>query len=246
MGAGGATSLMDEAWWFTLMLKPGEKRGWLVTSERTLPGSIMVNSAGERFANEAMNYLDLAKEMLTCDPQTYALRNLPAYLIFDSVYHSKYPIAGESGPAAKKLTEEGQTIAGLAKKLGVTRQAMEKTVLEFNANAKAGLDPQFHRGESYYDRHWGDPSAPHPTLGPLIRPPFYGVRILAGDIGTKGGMVTDGHGRVLNAQGKVLEGLYAVGNNAASVMGPGYAGSGATLGPCLTFGYLSGMECAKG
>ncbi|HUK79480.1 MAG TPA: FAD-dependent oxidoreductase [Nitrososphaerales archaeon] len=245
MEAGGATSLMDEAWWFTLILKRGEKRGWLVTSERTLPGSIMVNSKGERFANEAMNYSDLARMMLTPDPVSYSFGNVPAYLVFDSVYLSKYRIAGERGEAAARWLVRGDSLVGLAAKLGIEGSKLAATALEFNRCARLGEDRHFHRGESYYDRHWGDPAAPHPTLGPLAEPPFYGVRILAGDIGTKGGMVTDAVGRVLDPKGMVIAGLYAAGNNASSVMGPGYAGSGATLGPCITFGYLAGRDCAK-
>ena len=241
---GGSTSLMDEAWWFTLILKPGEKRGWLVTSERTLPGSIMVNSKGMRFANEAMNYLDLTRAMLTPDPTNYAMENVPSYLIFDSEYLSKYPVVGEPKGRAPKWFQRGGDLATLASKLGVNGRNLTETVATFNRNARAGVDPQYHRGESFYDRHWGDPSAPNPTLGTLEKPPFYGVRILAGDIGTKGGVATDEVGRALDPEGKVMSGLYAVGNNAASVMGPGYAGSGATLGPCITFGYLAGMNCA--
>jgi 3-oxosteroid 1-dehydrogenase len=244
IGAGGATSLMEEAWWFTLILKPGEKRGWLATSERTLPGSIMVNSKGRRFANEAMNYSDLGREMLAWDPASYAFENIPSYLIFDSAYLAKYPVAGERGKGLDFLTS-GESIAGLASKLGIDGKNLESTVAGFNRNAELGKDPEYHRGESYYDRHWGDPSAPNPTLGPLTKPPFYGVRMLAGDIGTKGGLTTDGVGRVLGPGGVAVEGLYAVGNNSASVMGPGYAGSGATLGPCITFGYLAGIECAR-
>ena len=245
ISAGGATSLMDEAWWFTLILRPGEERGWLVTSERTLPGSIMVNSEGRRFANEAMNYNDLAKAMLSYDHDRYELRNVPAYLVFDHDYLSKYPVAGERMESAKKWLARGDTLEDLASKLGVEGRAFRATVAEFNGMAEAGRDPDFHRGESHYDRHWGDPAAPHPTLGPIARPPFYGVRILAGDIGTKGGMVTDGEGRVLGGEGRPVEGLFAVGNNAASVMGPGYAGSGATLGPAIAFGYLAGLAAAK-
>ena len=245
MRAGASTSLMDEAWWFTLILKPGEKRGWLVTSERTLPGSIMVNSNGNRFANEAMNYVDLTRAMLTPDPTSYSFENVPAYLIFDSAYLSKYPVAGEKRGSAARWFGRGDTLAGLATKLGIDSQNLVATVAEFNRNAESGMDPTYHRGESIYDRHWGDPSARHPTLEPLAKPPFYGVRILAGDLGTKGGLATDSVGRVLDADGKAIPGLYAVGNNAASVMGPGYAGSGATLGPCVTFGYLGGVNCAS-
>ena len=245
MTAGGATTLMDEAWWFTLILKPGQRRGWLVTSERTLPGSIMVNSEGRRFANEAMNYLDLTRAMLTYDLERYDLRNVPAYLVFDSDYLSKYPVAGERKESAEKWLVRGGTLEELASKLGVDGLIFRDTVSEFNRSAQSGVDPDFHRGESHYDRHWGDPSTPNPTLGPIAKPPFYGVRILAGDIGTKGGMVTDANARVLDGEGKPVEGLYAVGNNAASVMGPGYAGSGATLGPALTFGYLAGLHAAS-
>ncbi|MDE1853971.1 MAG: FAD-binding protein, partial [Thaumarchaeota archaeon] len=235
-----------EAWWFTLILKPGEKRGRLVTSERTLPGSIMVNSRGERFANEATNYVDLTRAMLAFDPTSYSLPNVPAHLIFDSTYLSKYPVAGDGKEKALGWLERGDSLADLAAKLGVDGTRLAATVAEFNGNAESGADPQHHRGESAYDLHWGDPSAPNPTLGPLTKPPFYGVRMLAGDIGTKGGMATDPVGRVVDGEGKAIPGLYAAGNNAASIMGPGYAGSGATLGPCITFGYLAGTDCAKG
>ena len=245
VGAGAATSLMDEAWWFTLILKPGERRGWLSTSERTLPGSIMVNTKGKRFANEAQNYVDLTRGMLAHNPATYEFENVPAYLIFDSGYLMKYPVAKDRGEAAKKWLVRGESIAELAKKLGLDVPTLLRTVDDFNRNALAGKDPEFHRGESAYDRHWGDPAAPNPTLGPLREPPYYGVRMLAGDIGTKGGIATGAFGSALDGEGKTIPGLYAVGNNAASVMGPGYAGSGATLGPCITFGYLAGLHCAR-
>ena len=245
IGAGAATSLMDEAWWFTLILKPGEKRGWLSTSERTLPGSIVVNPKGKRFADEAQNYVDLTRAMLAHDPATYSFDNIPAYLVFDSAYLSKYPVAKDRKEEAQKWLVQGQTIMELAEKLGVDAGNLAQTVSEFNKNAEAGVDPEYHRGESAYDRHWGDPSAPNPTLGPLATPPFHGARMLAGDIGTKGGITTDAVGRALDGLGEPIPGLYAVGNNAASVMGPGYAGSGATLGPCLSFGYLAGLACVK-
>lgn len=245
INVGASTSLMDEAWWFTLILKPGEKQGWLVTSERTLPGSIMVNPKGKRFANEAMNYVDLTREMLAPNPVDYSFENIPSYLVFDSVYLSKYPVAGGKKGMAPQWFKRGDTLQSLASKLKVDGPSLAETVAEFNKEAEAGVDPWYHRGESLYDRHWGDPSAHHPTLGPLTEPPFFGVRILAGDLGTKGGVTTDPVGRALDGEGKPIPGLYAVGNNAASVMGPGYAGSGATLGPCITFGYLAGLNCAS-
>jgi succinate dehydrogenase/fumarate reductase flavoprotein subunit len=246
VNVGAAVSLMEEAWWFTLILKPGEKRGWLSTSERTLPGSIMVNSAGRRFANEAMNYNDLGRVMLSVDPATYERTSIPAYLIFDATHRARYSMVDvRPGASAPKWVARGKTLAELAKKLGIDEVNLDQTVNRFNRYASEGRDPDFHRGESLYDRHWGDPSATNPTLGALAKPPFYGVRVLAGDIGTKGGLRTNAKAQVLNGDGRVIEGLYAAGNNMASVMGPGYAGSGATLGPCLAFGYIAGTSAVS-
>src|SRR5688572_10016986 len=102
--------------------------------------------------------------------------------------------------------------------------------------ARKGEDEDFHRGESVYDRYYGDPRiTPNPCLAPIDKPPFYAVEMVPGDIGTKGGLVTDAHARVLRADGTVIEGLYAAGNNSASVMGRSYAGAGATIGPAMTF-----------
>lgn len=246
MKAGASVSLMDEAWWFTLILKPGEKRGRLVTSERTLPGSIMVNKAGRRFANEAMNYNDLGRIMLEIDESEYTPRNVPAFLIFDEGYRSRYPLAGERlGKDVPAWVLRGRTLGELASKLGLDKKTLIATVGRFNASAMKGEDPDFGRGRSYYDGYWGDDAAANPTLGAVSTPPFYAVRILAGDIGTRGGLVTNAKARVLDPEGEIIERLYAAGNNMASVMGPGYAGSGATLGPCLTFGYLGGLDAAR-
>jgi succinate dehydrogenase/fumarate reductase flavoprotein subunit len=245
MKVGASVALLDQAWWFTLILKPGEKRGWLAVTERTYPGSLMVNREGKRFANEAMNYNDLTRIMLTPDPSTYQYANIPAFLILDSHHRERYAFAGE--PPGKELPwlKKAGTLAELAKLLGVDSINLETTVKRFNQNASKGVDPEFHRGESLFDKHRGDSSAGNPTLGPLLRPPFYGVRVLAGDIGTKGGLKTNGKAQVLDAESKVIPGLYAVGNNMASVTGPGYAASGSTLGPCITFGYIAGLEASN-
>ncbi len=246
MRVGASVSLMEEAWWFTLILKPGEKRGWLCTSERTLPGSIIVNGAGKRFANEAMNYNDLGRAMLSVDPATYEHKNTPAYLLFDANHRAHYSLVDIApGASAPKWVARGNTLTEIAKELGIDATTLYQTVARFNQHASEGRDPDFHRGESLYDRHWGDPSSTNPTLGALTTSPFYGLRVLAGDIGTKGGLRTNARAQVLGSEGQVIEGLYAAGNNMASVMGPGYAGSGATLGPCITFGYIAGLNASS-
>ena len=124
-------------------------------------------------------------------------------------------------------------------------EGLAKTVTRFNEFAEAGQDADFARGDSAYDHYYGDPrSRPNPNLAPLTSPPFYAVKIVPGDLGTKGGLRTDARARVLRSDGTVIAGLYAAGNASASVMGRSYAGAGATIGPAMTFGYLAALDMA--
>src|SRR5262249_11909807 len=111
--------------------------------------------------------------------------------------------------------------------------------------AVTGIDEAFGKGDNLFDTYYGDPqNKPNPCLGPVDQAPFYAVRIDAGDIGTKGGLVTDVHARVLRADGEPIDGLYAIGNTSASMMGASYPGAGSTLGPAMTFGYLAADHLA--
>jgi 3-oxosteroid 1-dehydrogenase len=131
------------------------------------------------------------------------------------------------------------TVEGLAAKIGVPAATLLDSVARFNAAARAGHDEDFKRGDSAYDRYYGDPTLPNPCLNELVKAPYYAAKLVPGDLGTKGGLVTDEQARVLKEDGSVLEGLYAVGNTSASVMGNEYAGAGATIGPSLTFGWVA-------
>jgi 3-oxosteroid 1-dehydrogenase len=123
--------------------------------------------------------------------------------------------------------------------------ALAKTVVRFNEFAEAGQDADFGRGDSAYDRYYGDPrQRPNPCLAPLRQAPFYAVKIVPGDLGTKGGLRTDERARVLRADGTPIAGLYAAGNASAAVMGHSYAGAGATIGPAMTFGYIAALDLA--
>jgi 3-oxosteroid 1-dehydrogenase len=118
-------------------------------------------------------------------------------------------------------------------------------VTRFGEFAASGRDEDFHRGDSAYDRYYGDPRVrPNPNLAPLRKPPFYAVKMVPGDLGTKGGLVTDARARVLRGDGSVIAGLYAAGNTSAAVMGHSYAGAGATIGPAMTFGYIAALDIA--
>jgi 3-oxosteroid 1-dehydrogenase len=140
---------------------------------------------------------------------------------------------------------KASTLAGLAERIGVPAEALRATVDRFNRFAASGADEDFHRGRSAYDHYYGDPrNRPNPSLGPVDLAPFYAVRIVPGDLGTKGGLRTDVHARVLREDGSVITGLYAAGNTSAAVMGHTYAGPGATIGPAMVFGYLAAEHLA--
>jgi 3-oxosteroid 1-dehydrogenase len=248
-GIGAAKDLMDEAWWTPTTCVPGEARARLLVIEKSLPGSILVNGSGERFVNEAAPYTDVVNAMY----QKHGANSpcIPAYLIFDATFRKKYPcgplLPGAQQPdwmLPKRLTQgylrKADTISGLATQLGLDPARLVATVEKVNAYARSGTDLEFHRGETEYDRYYGDAEVkPNPCLAPLETPPFYALIAHPGELGTKGGLSTDVHARVLDGAGAPIAGLYAIGNCSASVMGRTYPGAGATLGPACTFGYVA-------
>ncbi len=248
MAVGAALGNMTEAWWGPMLDVVGDtyddKPLHRTTSGiRTQPGSLIVNRRGRRFVNEAMNYNDFTKAMAHFDPVSYEYENVPCWLIFDARYRASYSV-GTLTPDAPKpdWVHEGATVGELARTLGIDEPGLLAQLDRFNESARHGVDPDFHRGESTYDRYRGDKNhLPHRNLGPLEDGPFYAVELRLGCIGTKGGPVVDAHGQVLGADEQPLAGLYACGNVAASVFGPGYPGAGATLGAGMAMGYAIGQ-----
>jgi 3-oxosteroid 1-dehydrogenase len=240
---GAATGLMDDAWWGpTIPLPSGP---YFCLAERSLPGCLLVNGAGERFVNESAPYVDAVHAMY--EGNTAENPHIPAWLVFDQRYRDQYVFAGRppGRPLPRRWYEAGavfqaRDLAGLADAIGVDPSALAKTVTRFNDFARTGHDEDFSRGASAYDRYYGDPRCrPNPNLAPLAKPPFYAAAIVPGDLGTKGGLRTDARARVLREDGSVIDGLYAAGNASAAVMGHSYAGAGATIGPAMTFGYIA-------
>ena len=138
------------------------------------------------------------------------------------------------------------TLKELAKKIDVDGKNLVETVKKFNEFALKGKDQDFNRGDSAYDHYYGDPKVkPNPNLHPLEIPPFYAVEFVPGDLGTKGGLITNEYAQVLRKNGSIIEGLYAVGNNSSSVMGNSYPGPGATVGPTMTFGYVAAKHISE-
>lgn len=247
---GARSALLGEAWWGPTLRIAGEDRARMLFTERSMPGAIVVNRTGKRFFNESVAYTTAVQAM-------YGAGNLPSYLIFDARYRREYPF-GPLLPGGmhldwlqprhirRDLLRRADTLEALAQQLGVDAAGLKETVARFNAFARQGRDEDFQRGENPYDLIYGDVRIkPNPCLAALVEAPFYAVEIHPGDIGTKGGLLTDDHARVLGEQG-VIDGLYAIGNCSASVTGRYYPGAGATLGPAMTFGFVAAEHaCAR-
>ncbi|MCX3285790.1 3-oxosteroid 1-dehydrogenase [Streptomyces sp. NEAU-H22] len=244
---GAALDLMEDAWWGPAIPIPGQP--YFCLAERTLPGGLLVNGSGRRFVNEAAPYSDVVHTMYDVQDTDPAI---PCWLIVDQNYRNRYlfkdvlpalpfPDAWyDSGAAHKEWT-----LDALAASIGVPAAALRASVNRFNAQARRGEDPDFHRGDSAYDHYYTDPSVlPNSCLAPLWLPPYHAFRIVPGDLGTKGGLRTDARSRVLREDGSVIPGLYAAGNASAAVMGHSYAGAGSTIGPAMTFGYIAARDIA--
>ncbi|MGO1315433.1 MAG: FAD-binding protein [Cellulomonadaceae bacterium] len=245
--AGAALELMDDAWWGGSIAAAEGFSPLFIVGERSMPHSIMVDSEGRRFANESESYVDLGHHMLEHDGG-----DGPYWLILDATYTRRYFRTFAMDPrVTKALKEQGisvkaRTLAELATRIGVEGRVLAETVQRFNGFARSGVDGDFGRGNSAYDRYYGDPTVhPNPNLGLVAKGPFTAYRVVLGDLGTKGGVVTDGDGRALREDGSVIEGLFAAGNCAASVMGRTYPGPGSTIGPAGVFGLRAARFMAK-
>jgi len=248
---GAAIALMDEAWWGPAVKFPGDDRARFFVIELSLPGSVLVNRSGRRFVNEASPYGDKVAAMYAKNvPER---ETIPSILVFDANFRKKYPVGpllpGQQQPdwAAPKdvmsLLIKANTLDELAAKVGIDANGLKDTVAKMNEYARTGVDPEFGRGDTIFDRYYGDTNqTPNPNLGPIDKPPFYAMRTWPGELGTKGGLLVDERSRVLDTHGQAIRGLYATGNCSASVMGHSYPGPGATLGPATTFGWVAARD----
>ncbi|ALZ98812.1 MULTISPECIES: FAD-dependent oxidoreductase [Corynebacterium] len=244
---GAATRGTREAWWAPMSItggmRDGEPIGSLLRFERQGPGSIMINRHGQRFANEAQNYNDLARCLQSWDSPNNQTLNTPAHVIFDQSYLDRYGILDHrSGQPTPDYLTEAATLEELATKLNVPATNLTATVERFNDMAIKGVDEDFGRGDSEYDRYWGDADCPwpNPSLGPLQQGPFYAMEVVNGAFGTCGGIATDGNAQVIDVDGNPIPGLFAAGNATESPYASGYPGAGATLGPLMTMAYQAG------
>ncbi|MGI9287315.1 MAG: FAD-binding protein [Pseudomonadales bacterium] len=251
---GAKLGFMDEGWWGPTITLPGEPQARMLIIEKNLPGSILVNKVGERFVNESSSYTKVYRGIMEANQP--GKETVPAYLIFDVNYRARYPF-GPMLPktfqpdwavsnVAKQEIKKAGSIRELAEKLGIDPANLEQTVGKMNDYARTGKDLDFQRGDATYDQYYGDQDVkPNCCLGPIDSAPYYGVKVYPGELGTKGGLMTDAQARVQSESGGTIPGLYAIGNCSASVMGTTYPASGATLGPAMVFGYVAGAAAAQ-
>ncbi len=221
--------------------------------ERGKPGLIAVARDGRRFVDEAGDYHSFMRGLLAHCAQRLPGEPVQAWLVVDHRFQRRFGL-GHAKPRPFPLgpwlrsgyLKRGRTIDELARACGIDASALAQTVATFNVHAAEGRDPQFDRGGKPYDRMQGDAEhdGPNPCVAPLVRAPFYAVRILPGSLGTFAGIATNQHAQALDAEGRTIDGLYAAGNDMASVMGGHYPSGGITLGPALTFGYLLAHHAA--
>ncbi len=241
---------MNEAWWYPAAAVPneqyeGRQLARFMAVERTAPHSIIVDRFGQRFVNEAANYNDMQKAFFGFDANQATPRHLPSWVVFDQQYRSRYPVISvRPGGADPDWLLADDTLEGLAAKAGIDPVGLEETVRRWTGLVASGRDRDFGRGDSFYDRFHGDPTAPHPNLGTIEQAPYYACPVYLGAVGTSGGPRIDVNGRVQHVRDRPIPGLYGAGNAIASPSGPAYFGGGTTIGLGLVWGHIAGTHAA--
>jgi 3-oxosteroid 1-dehydrogenase len=248
---GADIDLMDQAWWFPAVAPlPGEAPA-VMLAERSLPGSLIVDQSGHRFANESADYMSFGQRLLELERSGNPVEAM--WIIFDQQYRNSYVFGAQLFPRMRipqawydaGIAARADSLAELGAQIGVPVSEFTQTMTRFNESASAGQDPDFGRGRSAYDRYYGDPTiTPNPNLRPLAKGPFYAVKMVLSDLGTCGGLKADERARVLREDGSVIAGLYAIGNTAANAFGATYPGAGATIAQGLVYGYIAARNAA--
>lgn len=248
---GADIALMDQAWWFPAFAPLPGGPPQVMLAERSLPGSFMVDGDGKRFLNEAIDYMTFGQTVL--EGMRDGSMNGEIWMVFDQKYRDSYIMAGSLFPGMAIPEEwfdagiavEGSNPRELAEAMGVDANTFAQSMARFNQLSRLGVDHDFGRGANAYDRYYGDPNVePNPNLRPLDGK-LYAAKVVVSDLGTCGGLVADEKARVLDGNGEVIEGLYAIGNTAANAFGDAYPGAGATIGQGLVFGHIAANDVAK-
>ena len=255
-GARVATDLADAGAWCPVSVVPDVPGGlgnFPHLAERGKPGLIAVDRAGRRFVDEAGNYHSFMRGLFARCAQDFPGQPIEAWLVVDHRFLRRWGLGAVRPfplPCGAHLRsgylKRGATLAELAAACGIDAAGLQRTVAEHNADAREGRDRAFDRGGIPYDRMQGDAEhpGPNPCVAPIEQGPFYAVKVVPGSLGTFAGLAVNAHAQVLRADGSPIQGLYAAGNDMASVMGGHYPSGGITLGPAMTFGWLLAHHAA--
>lgn len=237
--------LSDAAAWTPMSLVPlkdGSKGIFPHFIDRAKPGTICVSQQGKRFTNESNSYHDFVRDMVRTSEGE---KETCAWMIADHRSIRRYGMAfAKPFPFPVNhyvrigYLKKGRTPEELAREIGVDPATLAQTIRGYNEHAKNGQDPVFGRGSKAYNRYQGDAlHGPNPCIAPLADGPYYALKLLPGELGSFMGIRVNKDSAVVTADGHVVEGLFAVGNDASSVFGGEYIGAGITLGPGLVQGY---------
>ncbi|WP_435921441.1 FAD-dependent oxidoreductase [Bordetella bronchiseptica] len=250
MSAGGVVrnQLPDNAAWMPVSLvpMPGGEAAFPHVIDRAKPGMIAVLRDGKRFVNESHSYHDFGRAYIESgsDGDIFLICDRRALRRYGLGFVKPFPF-----PVGKHVKSgyliRGESIADLAGKAGIDAANLAETLARFNAGAPRGIDPEYGKGSTRYNRFQGDGGhAGNPCVAEIRSAPFYAVKLLIGDIGTFAGLATDERARVLDGDGRTIDGLFAAGNDMQSIMGGNYPGAGINIGPALTFGYIAARGAA--
>lgn len=250
--AGADITLMDQAWWFPAVAPLAGQSPIVLLAERSLPGSFMIDHHGKRFINEATDYMSFGQRLQQRERDGDPVEKM--WIIFDQTYRNSYVFAAGLFPRMaipdewyeQKIAYQATSPQELAHQMDLPVEDFVATHSRFNELAGSGIDSDFTRGGSAYDRYYGDPTqTPNPNLRPLEGEKIYAVQVVQADLGTCGGIRADEVGRALTPSGAVIDGLYATGNTAGNAFGHTYPGAGATIGQGLVMGHLAAMDAAR-
>jgi 3-oxosteroid 1-dehydrogenase len=244
VAVGADTDLMDQAWWSPGMTHPDGRSAFALW----FTGGIFVNQDGRRFVNESAPYDRLGREVIRQIESGEA--TLPFWMVYDNRAGDIPPVGATNVSMVDAvqyreagLWHTGDTIADLARAIGVPAANLSATIERFNALAAEGADPDFGRGDEPYDRVFTGGASP---LVPIDTPPYHAAAFGISDLGTKGGLRTDTHARVLSRDGSPIPGLYAAGNTMAAVSGTSYPGGGNPIGASMLFSHLAALDMTGG
>ena len=200
-----------------LTLSPSNRKVW----------EIFVNRSGKRFMQEDHPSIDYRERSLLRQP------GMAMHIIFDEGIFQNAATMSLDPPAVYRAKfgkhpafVKAQTLAALARKLGVPSTALRKTVSDYNRAVDTGIDKKWHK---------------HFLIRRIERAPFYGIRAQGITVLSPAGLRIDKKLRVLNGNGRPIRNLYAAGEvlGFGRTSGNAFVG-GLSLTPALTFGKILG------